>query len=115
MKTLLSLVIAAVLSIGSLFAQETIAETTFWVRGNCPSCEKRIEKTLKKIDGVQEAEWDQESGNVKVTYDSAQTNQESMEKAVAAVGHATKEHKADQVVHDKLPKCCREGYDKHHD
>lgn len=111
----LSLAIAAVLFVGSLFAQEPIVETTFWVRGNCPTCEKRIEKTLGKIDGVQETSWDLESGDVTVTFDSTQTNQETMEKAVAAVGHATKKHEADEDAHDKLPKCCREGYKKHYD
>lgn len=113
MKKIAILVGVFVLSSFAAQAAEKTAE--FWVRGNCGSCEKRIEKTLKKIDGVKDAEWDQESGNVKVKFDDALTNQEAMEKALANVGHATKEHKADKAGHDKLPKCCREGAEKHHD
>lgn len=96
-------------------AHETSTNATFWVRGNCPSCEKRIEKTLKKVDGVTEAEWDQESGNVTVAFDPEKTNQEALEVAVAKVGHGTKNHESDQKSHDALPKCCRTGFDKHTD
>jgi len=85
------------------------------VRGNCGSCEKRIERTLEKIDGVTDAEWDQESGEVTVSFDATKTDQETLEKAVAAVGHATKKHEAVKETHDKLPACCREGYEKHTD
>lgn len=95
--------------------ESTVAEATFWVRGNCGSCEKRIERTLKKIDGVSEAEWDQESGDVTVTFDPAKTNQDALETAVAEVGHATKKYEADEEKHDSLPKCCREGFGKHND
>lgn len=113
MKKTAVLLFAFIVSSFAVHAAEKTAE--FWVRGNCGSCEKRIEKTLKKIDGVQKAEWDQESGNVKVTFDDALTNQETMEESLAKAGHATKEHKADKKVHDKLPKCCREGEEKHND
>lgn len=113
MKKITILLFAFIVS--SFVAQAAEKTAEFWVRGNCGSCEKRIEKTLKKIDGVKEAEWDQETGNVKVTFDDALTNQEAMEKSLANVGHATKEHKADKKGHDKLPKCCREGEDKHDD
>lgn len=114
MKTFFVFVTAVFLTV-VVFAQETIVETTFWVRGNCPGCEKRIEKALKNVDDVQKAEWDQDSGNATVAYDSTETNQDAMEQAVAAVGYATKNHKADKAAHDKLPKCCREGYEKHID
>ena len=111
--------IAGVALLGStaLYAQDEAkaGEAKFWVRGNCGSCEKRIEKTLEKIDGVKDAEWDFDSGEVTVSFDPAKTNQEALEKAVAAVGHATKNHEAVKATHDKLPKCCREGYEKHID
>lgn len=100
--------------VASSFAAQAAEKTVeFWVRGNCGSCEKRIEKTLKKMDGVEKASWNEESGNVTVTFDDARTNQEAMEEALAKVGHATKTHKADKAGHDKLPKCCREGAEKH--
>lgn len=117
MKLFSFIVGVLLLSSAAVFAGEQgkSEEVTFWVRGNCGSCEKRIERTLEKIDGVKDAEWDDESGNVTVSFDPAKTNQEAMEKAVAAVGHATKNHKAEKAAHDKLPSCCKEGHEKHHD
>lgn len=120
MKKFLTL-IAAVAMVGSvsLTAQEQqtekAGETTFWVRGNCGSCEKRIEKTLENVEGVEDAEWDWDSGNVTVSFDPAKTNRDTLEKAVAHVGHATKKYKANEKNHDKLPACCREGYKRHQD
>ena len=111
--------IAGVVLLGSatLPAQsgEKLGEAKFWVRGNCPACEKRIETTLKKIDGVKEADWDQESGDVTVTFDAAKTDEDALEQAVATAGHATKRYDAVKENHDKLPGCCQEGYGKHID
>lgn len=115
MKKFWLLALILVLAPAFIQAQETIVDATFWVRGNCGSCEKRIEKTLKKVDGVTEAEWDQESGNVTVKFDPEKTNQEALELAVAKAGHATKNHEADEENHADLPKCCREGFQKHTD
>ncbi len=117
MKFLSLIAGAAILGSAALYAgeQENTSEAKFWVRGNCGSCEKRIERTLEKVDGVEDAEWDQESGEVTVSFDASKTNQEALEEAVASVGHATKSHEAVKETHDKLPACCREGYGKHRD
>lgn len=89
-------------------AQETKTET-FKVYGNCGMCEKRIEKAAK-IDGVTNADWNDETQMITISFDPSKTSVDKIHKAIAAVGHDTDKEKSTDEVYKKLPGCCK--YDR---
>jgi copper chaperone CopZ len=110
MKTrMLIVTLAAMMSMPSLFAQDTKTEK-FKVAGNCGMCEKRIENVAKSLEGVSFADWDKETKMLEVTFDSEKTNLHKIHKAIADVGHDTEMHRASDEVYNNLPACCR--YDR---
>jgi copper chaperone CopZ len=80
------------------------------IKGNCGMCESRIEKAVKAVDGVSNADWDKTTKKLEVTFDDAKTSADKIEMAVAKVGHDTPHHKAADDVYNKLPDCCK--YDR---
>lgn len=77
------------------------------VYGNCGMCESRIEKAVKGVEGVSEADWNKESKMLEVTFDDAKTDLHKVHMAVAKVGHDTDLHKAKNEVYNNLPACCK--------
>lgn len=73
-------------------------------------CETRIEKAAKSLEGVTEADWDQKSKMIEVTFDNEITDIQAIHKAIAEVGHDTDKFAASDEVYDKLPGCCK--YDR---
>ena len=80
---------------------------TVKVYGNCGMCKSRIEKAAKGVEGVKKATWDKETKELTVTFDSDATNLESIEKAIADVGHDTENVKAKDEVYEGLHSCCK--------
>src|SRR5256885_16464555 len=60
----------------------------------CASCAMRIEKGLKKVPGVIDANVNLATEQATVTYDPAQTNLEHMVEKVEAVGYKATPHVA---------------------
>ncbi|MDF2903384.1 MAG: copper chaperone [Bacillus sp. (in: firmicutes)] len=54
---------------------------------SCPSCIKKIEGTLKKMIGVDEANVLFNSSKVKVTFDSTQINPEDLQRTIEKLGY----------------------------
>ena len=109
---LLSLIIASPVS-----AQEKtkkIITTEFNVDGVCKMCKERIENAAL-IKGVKLAEWNKESGKLKVIFNTKKTTLDKIHKSIAAAGHNTSELKGDDEAYKKLPGCCayRDGVEKH--
>lgn len=77
------------------------------VYGNCEMCKNRIEKAATKIEGVTKAEWNVDSKVLTIAYDAQKTNLEEIQKKIAAVGHDTEKHSAENEVYKKLPGCCK--------
>lgn len=90
------------------FSQDTKTDT-IKVFGECGMCQDRIEKAAK-LEGVSSASWNEDSKLLVVTYDSAKTSNDAIQKKVASVGHDTEKYKADDKVYAKLPGCCH--YDR---
>ncbi|MBX2990575.1 MAG: copper-translocating P-type ATPase [Bacteroidetes bacterium] len=66
-----------------------MATLTLPVQGmTCASCVTRVEKALKKIDGVQEASVNLASEKAKVEFDAAKVNVEKLRAAVADAGYS---------------------------
>lgn len=109
MKTkVLSLVSVLFFSTMSLFAQDKADKIK--VYGNCGMCETRIEKAVNAIDGVSAADWNKETKMLDVSFDESKTDIHKIHMAVAAVGHDTDMHKADDKVYNALHGCCK--YDR---
>jgi len=73
MKTkILSLAVLFILGTASIFAQSKTAK--FKVNGNCGMCEKTIEKAANSVDGVSKADWNKETKQMQVVFDSTKTN-----------------------------------------
>lgn len=77
------------------------------VQGLCEMCKDRIEKTAKGINGVYSAVWDLKSRELHFDFDKDKTSIDAISKAIAAVGHDTEKHKADDKVYEALPACCK--------
>ncbi len=106
--TLMSFLIA--LTINAQSSEKTrplkkIMTVEFTVDGVCDMCEKRIEKAAL-VKGVKLAEWNKETRIIKVIFSTKKTNQETIEKAIAAVGYDTENFKADDEDYNNLPDCC---------
>ena len=54
---------------------------------SCPSCIKQIENTLKKIDGLDEIKVMFNSGRIRVSFDSSQTNTDAIESTLTRLGY----------------------------
>jgi copper chaperone CopZ len=109
MKTkVLSLVAIFVLGAVTVFAGNKTEKIK--VYGNCGMCENRIEKAVKGVEGVSEADWNKNTKMLEVTFDDAKTTADKIEMAVAKVGHDTSNHKASDEVYNGLPGCCK--YDR---
>lgn len=80
---------------------------SFYVRGNCEMCRERIETTALSVKGVSTAEWNVDSKELLVSYDSTQTSSIQIHEAVANVGHGTKLVPMNQEAHDNLHECCK--------
>lgn len=60
----------------------------------CPSCIKKIENTVGKIDGVQNVKVMFNSGRVRVEYDSARTNADILQDTIVRLGYPVLSKKA---------------------
>lgn len=115
MKTIKFVVTAMIAVISGVFtyaqshdhSQMATAKTeSIKVLGNCEMCKSRIEKAAK-IEGVNKADWNQETKILTLAYNPAVTTGDSIQKKIAAVGHDTEKFKADDKVYNQLPGCCK--------
>ncbi|MCB0711778.1 MAG: heavy-metal-associated domain-containing protein [Ignavibacteriae bacterium] len=75
----------------------------------CGMCEARIEKGLKKIDGVKSVKADAEENTVVVTYDTKKTSKSKIEEAIANLGYDAGEKEANESAQSQLSPCCKPG------
>ncbi|WP_414000216.1 heavy-metal-associated domain-containing protein [Flavobacterium sp. W1B] len=104
------IIMMAVLFIGlSTQAQEKKnknAKHNVTVNGNCEMCKKRIEKAAYAVSGVKSATWDINTHVLGLILNEQKTALLDVEKAVAKVGHDTKDVKATKEDYDNLHGCC---------
>ena len=101
----LYLIICFALSFILISAQETeVVETEIKVSGVCDMCKERIEKAVD-IKEVKYKKWNKRNKTLFVAHYSSVTV-DSLQKRIAAVGHDTENHKAEETTYLKLPKCC---------
>ncbi len=77
------------------------------VSGHCGSCKKRIEKTVKAVDGTSSADWNKRTKKLTVSFDDEKTNKDAIVNAVLKVGHDADGKTADNEAYSNLPDCCQ--------
>ena len=80
---------------------------SIWVNGNCDMCKATIEEAAMSVDGVVRADWNGETHILSLDFESVSNAVDAVEKAIAAVGYDTKNHKASDSVYQELPGCCK--------
>ena len=73
----------------------------------CMVCANKIEKALKKVDGVEEVDVDMDIKVVNVTYDAKRTDTMKLEQAIAQAGYQANQAPADSAAYAGLPGCCK--------
>ncbi len=76
------------------------------VKGNCDLCKKRIETAAVLVPGVQNAEWDKKTKNLKVTYTDV-PKRKDVQEAVLKTGHDFEIAQATDEAYNELPECCK--------
>ncbi len=89
-------------------SRQTVEKTeTFKVYGNCMMCQRRIEGSLKEVEGIASASWDVDTKMMTVKFAENLISLDNIRKRIADVGHDTDKYRADDEVYDKLPGCCK--------
>ncbi len=86
------LVILVVLGAGSVFAKSKSEK--FEVKGNCESCESRIEKAALSVEGVSKADWNKDTKMMELAFEDSKTDLKKVETAIARAGYDTPMQKA---------------------
>lgn len=107
MKKIITVIAVLIAAAGAHAQSSAEADSTvhFLVKGNCGQCKDRIE-TAAKVRGVLGAVWDANTQEMTLHYLPARTNPDKIQKLIAAVGHDTQLHTADDAVYAALPECC---------
>ena len=82
-------------------------ESSFGVKGNCGMCKKTIETAAKSLDGVLKADWDKQSKQVSLVYDSQIVDLMSIHEAIANSGYGTELVDNNMDSYENLPLCCK--------
>lgn len=90
-------------------AQSTVKKETIKVWGNCGMCKKNIEKAAKSA-GATAASWNEDSKQLKLTYNTSKTSGDKIQQAIAAAGYDTQDKTAGDEAYSNLHGCCQ--YDR---
>jgi Cu(I)/Ag(I) efflux system membrane fusion protein len=78
----------------------------FEVSGNCSMCKDRIEEAALSLQGVNEAEWSEETKVLHISFDHSKVKLADIHMKIAEAGHDTELEKAPDDVYEALPACC---------
>ncbi len=108
MKTLniYAALLFSIFAINFSFAQTSVKNEIIKVQGNCGMCKNKIEKAAK-AGGATTAFWNEHTRALAVSYNSAGTNSEKIQKAIAASGYDTQHFEASDKAYNKLMGCCQ--------
>jgi hypothetical protein len=100
-----AVLILSIFSVNFSFAQSAIKNETIKVWGNCGMCKATIEKAAKKAGAIK-ANWNEDSKELKVTYNVFKSSSAKIQKGVANAGYDTQDFTADNVAYKNLHGCC---------
>ena len=87
-------------------SDEQSIHTDIVVNGICGMCQERIEAVANKHNHVLEANWEIETNILHVDH-TAKFNSNSLQRAIARVGHDTEFMKAPAFAYNELHECCK--------
>ena len=99
-------ILAVFFSCSSSNSNKNIA---FKVWGNCEMCKETIETALK-LDGIVKADWNTETKQIAITYDTLKIAPLKIHEAIAGVGYDTELLTGDSTAYANLHGCCQ--YDR---
>ncbi len=73
----------------------------------CGTCEKNIEKALYTVEGVKSVKVALKEKNVTVQFVPAQTNLQTIERAITDAGYDANDKPRDPGGYEKLDACCK--------
>jgi len=82
-------------------------KTVIEVSGICDMCKARIEKAAFKTKGVKSAEWSSETQSLSLIINEYKTDELTIQKNMAAIGHDTVEVQATTEAYEGLHGCCK--------
>ena len=82
-------------------------EVSFGVKGNCKMCKKTIETAANSLDGVLKSNWDVQTKQVSLVYDSQIVDLMTIHKAIASSGYGTELVENNMDSYENLPMCCK--------
>lgn len=77
------------------------------VNGNCEMCKKRIEKAAFSVAGVKMAQFHLDDKTLHIVLNEEKASVLDVEKAIAKVGHDTKNVKSTDEDYNNLHGCCQ--------
>lgn len=90
---------------------EMQSDFSIGVKGNCGMCKATIEKAVKELDFVVEAEWGIQSKILDIKFNNpANFDLDKLNTALTESGYETMNTTAKQASYDALPMCCK--YDR---
>jgi len=95
----------------SVVSTEMQSDYSIGVKGNCGMCKTTIEKAVKKLDFVLDAEWGIQSKILDLKFNNpSDLDLELLNSAITESGYETMNTTANQASYDVLPMCCK--YDR---
>ena len=82
-------------------------ETSFGVKGNCKMCKETIESAANSLDGVIKVDWDVQTKQLSLVYDSQIIDLLSVHQAIANSGYGTELVEYDADKYENLTLCCK--------
>ena len=80
---------------------------SFTVYGECGMCETRIESAINELEGVSWADWEQETMELTVKFDSDIISLEKIKQKAAEAGHDSDDVRATEDAYENLHPCCK--------
>jgi mercuric ion binding protein len=73
----------------------------------CGSCQKNVEKAVYAVEGVKSVNVDLKEKLVTVQFVPAQTNLQTIERAITDAGYDANDKHRDPAAYEKLDACCK--------
>lgn len=86
--------------------KNSVVETQVQVYGVCDVAKKKIDSAAQ-LDGVIEANWNEESKLLTIKYDSTKVSLDNILKNVALAGFDNERYFADDYAYEQLPDSCK--------
>ncbi|MEO0470085.1 MAG: heavy-metal-associated domain-containing protein [Bacteroidota bacterium] len=102
-----------ILSMLLLYSCESPEKTmSFFVEGNCETCQSYIQQSALEVAGVNTAQWQYDKSELTIHFNPDKTDAESVMLALSEAGFNSQFFDADPAARKSLPACCQEAIDR---